>query len=149
MAGAAADEISFARWITAAKTRIHWSPTGAFMSLDLDLELRVAVFDHVRRLAGRRRGLVTALSLNEGLTFMASGCRSGISRRASSGRQILRDPGAALTIQTSFEGPYDDRQESAEDQLIYRYRGTDPNHPDNVAVRRAMELRRPLLPWSR
>jgi putative restriction endonuclease len=35
--------------------------------------------------------------------------------------------------------------DSADDRLVYRYRGTDPAHQDNVAVRRAMELQRPLL----
>jgi putative restriction endonuclease len=58
---------------------------------------------------------------------------------------ILREPGAALTIQTSFDSPYDDRLDPDDDRLVYRYRGTDPAHPDNVALRRAMELRRPVL----
>ena len=83
--------------------------------------------------------------LNEGLSFRGDRVpiwnqQKGIFRPA-----ILREPGAALTIQTSFDGPYDDRHDGAEDQLLYRYRGTDPMHPDNVAVRRAMELGRPLL----
>jgi hypothetical protein len=37
------------------------------MSLDLDLQLRLAVFDHQRRLAGLGGGLVTARLLNEGI----------------------------------------------------------------------------------
>jgi len=115
------------------------------MSLDLDLELRLAVFDHVQRLAAASGGLVTAALLNEGLIFHGERVpiwnqQKGIFRPA-----ILREPGAALTIQTSFDGPYDDRHDVAEDQLLYRYRGTDPEHPDNRAVRRAMELGRPLL----
>ncbi len=58
---------------------------------------------------------------------------------------ILRDPGAALTIQTAFKGPYDDRFSLDDDKFAYRYRGTDPNHNDNRALRRAMELQVPLL----
>jgi putative restriction endonuclease len=115
------------------------------MSLDLDLELRLAVFDHVQRLAGLGGGLVTARALNEGIQFHGERVpvwnqQKGIFRPA-----ILRDPGAALTVQTSFDSPYDDRHDVGEDQLLYRYRGSDPLHPDNVAVRRAMELGRPLL----
>jgi putative restriction endonuclease len=115
------------------------------MSLDLDLELRLAVFDHVQRLAASGGGLVPAQALNAGLIFRGERVpiwnqQKGIFRPA-----ILRDPGAALTIQTSFDGPYDDRHDVSEDQLLYRYRGTEPMHPDNVAVRRAMELGRPLL----
>jgi putative restriction endonuclease len=115
------------------------------MSLDLDLELRLALFDHVQRLAALGGGLVQARLLNEGLSFHGDRVpiwnqQKGIFRPA-----ILREPGAALTIQTSFDGPYDDRHDVTEDQLLYRYRGTDPMHPDNVAVRRAMKLGRPLL----
>jgi putative restriction endonuclease len=115
------------------------------MSLDLDLELRLAVFDHVQRLAAASGGLATAQMLNAGLTFHGERVpiwnqQKGIFRPA-----ILRESGAALSIQTSFDGPYDDRHDVADDQLLYRYRGTDPQHPDNRAVRRAMELGRPLL----
>jgi putative restriction endonuclease len=115
------------------------------MNLDLDLELRLLVFDHVQRLASAGGGLISAAALNAGLVFHGERVpiwnqQKGIFRPA-----ILRDPGAALTIQTSFEGPYDDRHDVAEDQLLYRYRGTDPAHADNVAVRRAMERARPLL----
>ncbi|HKU59923.1 MAG TPA: HNH endonuclease [Gemmatimonadales bacterium] len=115
------------------------------MSLDLDLELRLAVFDHVQRLAAASGGLVTGRMLNEGLTFHGERVpiwnqQKGIFRPA-----VLREPGAALSIQTAFDGPYDDRYDVGDDQLLYRYRGTDPQHPDNRAVRRAMELGRPLL----
>jgi putative restriction endonuclease len=115
------------------------------MSLDLDLELRYAVFDHVRRLANAAGGLVPARALNEGLTFHGERVPIWNQQKDIFRPAILRQPGAALTIQTSFDGPYDDRHDVGEDQLLYRYRGTDPSHPDNVAVRRAMELGRPLL----
>ena len=79
------------------------------MSLELDLELRLAVFDHVQRLAASGGGLVPSQALNEGLVFRGERVpiwnqQKGIFRPA-----ILRDPGAALTIQTAFDGPYDDR----------------------------------------
>lgn len=41
-----------------------------------------------------------------------------------------------LSIRTSPNGPYNDGL--AEDGLLhYKYRGTDPNHPENVGLRRA------------
>jgi putative restriction endonuclease len=115
------------------------------MNLDLDLELRLAVFNHLQRLMLAGGGLVPAAALNQGLIFHGERVpiwnqQKGIFRPA-----ILRHAGVALTIQTSFDGPYDDRHDVGEDQLLYRYRGTDPAHPDNAAVRRAMELGRPLL----
>lgn len=86
-----------------------------------------------------------ARALNEGLIFHGERVPIWSQQKGIFRPKILRDPGAALTIQTSFDGPYDDRMDPADDRLVYRYRGTDPAHPDNVALRRAMELRRPLL----
>jgi len=49
-----------------------------------------------------------------------------------------------LSITTVFAGPYDDYF-SPNDVLIYKYRGTDPNHRDNVGLRKVMENRLPLV----
>jgi putative restriction endonuclease len=49
-----------------------------------------------------------------------------------------------LTITTVADGPYDDSF-SADGLLRYRYRGTDPLHPDNVGLRLAMQERLPLV----
>ena len=55
--------------------------------------------------------------------------------------QILDLP---LSITTAPKGPYDDY--FGEDNfLIYRYRGTDPNHRDNAGLRKVFELKRPLV----
>ncbi len=50
-----------------------------------------------------------------------------------------------LTITTTVEGPYDDDIIYQEDLINYRYRGTDPNHSDNVGLRNAMNDRIPLI----
>ena len=49
-----------------------------------------------------------------------------------------------ISITTSPKGPYSD---SFTDKgfLSYRYRGTDPRHRDNVGLREAMKLQRPLI----
>ena len=114
--------------------------------MDYDLELRHAVFAHVARLRDAR-GAIPASALNEGIIFRGERVpiwshAKGIFRPA-----VLRDPGAALSIQTSFNSPYDDQLTDGEggDRIVYRYRGTDPDHRDNRAMRRAMELGRPLL----
>ncbi len=115
------------------------------MSAELDSALRVAVFEHVRRLRDAGGGVVTSTQLNEGLQFRGTRVpvwnqQLGIFRPA-----LLKEPGAALTIQTSFKSPYDDRWSPDDDRLAYKYRDTDPNHSDNRALRRAMELGLPLL----
>lgn len=89
--------------------------------------------------------MVSSRALNEGIIFRGSRTpiwnqQKGIFRPA-----LLREPGAALSIQTSFRSPYDDRWAPEDDRFVYRYRGQDAEHPDNRALRRAMELQRPLL----
>ncbi|MBN2385559.1 MAG: HNH endonuclease [Anaerolineales bacterium] len=49
-----------------------------------------------------------------------------------------------LSITTTPESPYDDAFEQGE-ILHYRYRGEDPQHRDNVGLRRAMQENRPLV----
>jgi putative restriction endonuclease len=60
---------------------------------------------------------------------------------------VLPDAALSLTTVPVVEGkprPYDDSW--GEDGLIrYRYRGSDPRHRDNEAVRRAMERQLPLV----
>lgn len=49
-----------------------------------------------------------------------------------------------LSITTAPDGPYDDGVD-AQGSLMYRYRGQDPNHRDNVGLLRAMETQSPLV----
>ena len=49
-----------------------------------------------------------------------------------------------LTITTSPKGPYDDSFDY-DDHLIYKYRGTNPNHRDNVGLREIMNRQLPLI----
>jgi len=49
-----------------------------------------------------------------------------------------------LSITTTPEGPYDDIYDEGE-VLLYRYRGDDPQHRDNIGLRKAMEQSRPLV----
>ncbi|NJP32038.1 HNH endonuclease [Micromonospora sp. HSS6-12] len=56
---------------------------------------------------------------------------------------------AALSFRTTFtppgqSPPYEDR-EGPDGLLRYKYRGDNPNHPENVALRRAYELDLPLI----
>ena len=66
--------------------------------------------------------------------------QKGIFKPAAFGRS-----GAALSIQTSVDSPYADVHDADSGQIAYKYRGTDPNHPDNLALRRAMEEQQPLI----
>ena len=47
-----------------------------------------------------------------------------------------------LSIRTVPNSPYED---VFQEYVSYKYRGTDPDHPDNVGLRKLMELGRPLI----
>ena len=49
-----------------------------------------------------------------------------------------------LSIRTAIDGPYDDRA-GEEGRFLYAYRGTNPNHRDNVGLRELMRRRIPLV----
>jgi putative restriction endonuclease len=49
-----------------------------------------------------------------------------------------------LSITTISNGPYDDKRTS-DGFLSYKYRGTDPNHRDNIGLRIARETNTPII----
>lgn len=49
-----------------------------------------------------------------------------------------------LSITTTPHGPYSDAPDK-EGNWLYKYRGTDPNHRDNIGLRKAMEQQVPLI----
>lgn len=53
-----------------------------------------------------------------------------------------------ISITTVPTGPYDD-EFGYDGLLLYRYRGTDPRHRDNVGLRRAMHIGTPLIYFHR
>lgn len=114
------------------------------MAADRDADLRARLFARLGRLAARSEdGTVRSAEVNElefeGRRFQVIG-QTGIRRVAGLD--------AALSFTTVYRPagttrPYDD--EIGPDGLIrYKYRGTDPDHPDNRALRRAMERQAPL-----
>lgn len=50
---------------------------------------------------------------------------------------------AALSVQTSARSPYPDHE--TDDGIVYAYRGTDPDHRDNRALRDAFALQAPIV----
>src|SRR5690349_15934004 len=111
----------------------------------VDDELRAIVFAHVLRLRDRHGGRIPHGELSAGVTIHGSrvpiwNYQKGIFKPAALGRD-----GAALSVQTSAESPYADSHDPEAGHFVYKYRGTDPEHPDNVALRRAMQHQRPLL----
>lgn len=113
--------------------------------LATDDELRAVVFAYVQRLRARHGGRIPRAELSAGVQFRGErvpiwNYQKGIFKPAALGRD-----GAALSVQTSVESPYEDEHDPDAGHFLYKYRGTNPNDSDNVALRRAMEWQRPIL----
>lgn len=110
-----------------------------------DAEVRAAALTKVRQLRELYMHRIPRTALMEGVEVNGTrvpvwNYQKGIFKPAVLGRD-----GAALSIQTSIESPYEDEHDLDGGTITYKYRGTDPLHPDNVALRRAGERQLPLI----
>lgn len=106
-----------------------------------DVLIRHAVFDWLVAQVELHGDVLPREVLQRGLTYQGQRVPlvgpKGIFKPA-----VLDD--VPLSITTAPNSPYDDA--FGPDQLLsYRYRGTDPGHPDNVGLRHAMQQRIPLV----
>jgi putative restriction endonuclease len=116
------------------------------MEGDPDLAVRLAAFEHLRGLTERYGDALPRNELQAGFDF--EGTRvpllgpQGIFKPAA-----MKDMPLSITTVPIVEGkrrPYED--EITDDGLIvYRYRGTNPMHKENIGLRRAMETNTPLI----
>jgi putative restriction endonuclease len=116
------------------------------MSDDLDLRVRMAAFqfldEHVRSI-----GEVLPLTvLRRGFSF--DGVRVPVMNAVQGIFKpgVLREMPLSITttpVADDAARPYDDLMTT--DGLLYRYRGKDPKHPDNVGLRLAMQRQRPVI----
>lgn len=113
--------------------------------MDLDDEVRSAAFAYLDDIRARSSGLVSREQL-EAFEFR------GRTVRLIAPRQGIWKPAwldSALSFVTTFtppneRPPYEDEL-GADGYPRYKWRGTNPNLADNVALRRAMQLGRPLM----
>jgi putative restriction endonuclease len=112
---------------------------------DLDHELRAAAFARMQQLRMRYGDRIPRLELMAGVQLHGERVplwnpQQGIYKPAIFGRD-----GAALSVQTSAESPYADSHDPDAGHFVYKYRGEDPEHSDNRALRRAFVEQRPIL----
>ncbi|MGH2631731.1 MAG: HNH endonuclease [Actinomycetota bacterium] len=108
-----------------------------------DDELRASVFAYLEALT-RSKDVVSQEELME---FGFEGQRVSLLQHMR-GIRVVSGLAAALTIRTTFRSdpkdlPYAD-EEGADGYYRYKWRGTDPDAHDNVALRRAMTGGKPL-----
>src|SRR5205814_272207 len=115
------------------------------VAASIDDEVRAAAIARVLYLRELYGGRIPRSALMEGVTINNERVPlfnpgRGIHKPAAFGAT-----GAALSIVTSTDSPYDDVHDEESGRIVYKYQGSDPANNDNSAVRRAMEEQRPLI----
>ncbi len=108
--------------------------------MDTDLQVRVAVFNWLSEQVNSHGDVLPRKLLEQGFEYQGQRIPL-VAPQGIFKPQILDLP---LSITTAPKGPYDDYF-GKDNFLIYRYRGTDPNHRDNVGLRKVFEQKRPLV----
>jgi putative restriction endonuclease len=108
-------------------------------------EVRAAAMAKVRRLRDLHGSRIPRSALMEGVTVGGQRVPIWNYQKGIFKPEILGKNGAALSVQTSVKSPYDDVHDADAGQIVYKYRGTDPKHPDNVALRNAMLQLVPII----
>jgi putative restriction endonuclease len=108
--------------------------------MDHDIQIRLAAFDWLAEQTDIHGDVLDRSLLVQGFEYQ--GNRIPLMSPQGIFKPAVMD--LPLTITTVPNGPYDDRLHEGQ-FLHYKYRGTDPQHPDNLGLRRLMEQSRPLI----
>jgi len=115
-----------------------------YFDKSFDSRVRLAAFKFLEDNTRLQGELFSRPTLLEGFKFNNTRIPL-ISPRGIFKPKVLKFPLSITTIPPSEKRPkpYDDSFNG--EILEYRYQGTDPNHPDNVGLRKAMERQLPLI----
>ena len=108
--------------------------------MDRDLEVRLAAFRWLAEQTRIHGDVLPRKLLQIGFLFEEMKV-SLVSPQGIHKPKLLDIP---LSIATTPNSPYEDRF-NEDNLLVYRYRGSNPLHRDNVGLRQAFENRRPLV----
>lgn len=111
------------------------------VSIDLDRRIRLVAFDWLSEQVNIHGDVLPRTTLAQGFIFEDQRIPL-VSPQGIFKPKIL--PEYPLSITTTTSGHYDDGF-TPEGLLLYRYRGTDPYHRDNVGLRSAMLQNIPLI----
>jgi putative restriction endonuclease len=108
---------------------------------DIDQRVRIAAFNWLDEQVGIHGDVLPRSLLEQGFAFEGQRIPLVAPQGIFKPKILSQMP---LSITTTPEGPYDDSFGS-DGLLLYRYRGTDPQHRDNAGLRRALFRRVPLV----
>jgi putative restriction endonuclease len=112
----------------------------------LDSQVRLAAFRFLEEHVQSRGETFAHDTLRRGFEFRGESVKL-VGPQGIFKPRILSDYPLSITTVAPKPGqarPYDDGFQT-DGSVIYRYRGTDPHHPDNVRLRNAMRDRVPLI----
>lgn len=114
-------------------------------NLDRDWQIRLAAFDHIRRIRDEAHRVRWA-QLTQGFEFEGETIHLVSQQGIFKPRQL----NIALAIRTATPkrgqpAPYDDQVDPAEELVVYKYRQGAAGAHDNNVLRRAAEEQRPLI----
>lgn len=109
--------------------------------MDIDLQVRLAAFNWLSEQVNLHGDVLPRKLLEQGFEFQGQRIPL-VAPQGIFKPQVLELP---LSITTSPNSPYDDNYFAKDGFIHYRYRGADPNHRDNVGLRKVFELKRPLV----
>ncbi len=131
-----------------ATTKLPQTPRakGREVPIEFERSVRDAVFEWLEDLTAQNGGPIPFAQMTN---FIFEGTRIPI-LNPQSGIHKPAKLGSALSIKTVYrrpteERPYEDEVDGSGRILRYKYRGEDPLHSDNVALRSAMERKLPLF----
>jgi len=107
--------------------------------MDIDLQVRLVAFNWLSEQVNSLGDVLPRKLLEKGFEFQGQ----RISLISPQGIYKPKKFPLPISFHTVPEGPYNDGVGS-DNLLAYKYRGNDPNHSDNVGLRRVMELKLPL-----
>lgn len=107
----------------------------------LDAEIRLATFEWLSRKVEEHGDVLPRQILAEGFLFRGQRVPL-VGPQGIFKPRVLND--LPLSITTAPRGPYDDSF-GPDGLLVYRYRGTNREHHENVGLRRALARRTPLV----
>lgn len=113
--------------------------------LDRDGRVRAAAFEFLAEQTRLHGEVLPREVLSRG--FILDGTRVPLVGPQGIFKPAATDMPLTITTAPMVEGrerPYEDRVEEG-GAILYRYRGTDPTHPDNAGLRQAMQHQAPLI----
>ena len=106
-----------------------------------EFDARLAVFAWLREKGKSNGGVFPGSELEEGFEFEGR----NLHLKGPTGIWIPRGFEVPISITTRANGPYELDDIGDDGVLTYAYRGADPEHRDNVGLRRAWKTRTPLV----